>query len=93
VRDVRGEVIGRVGRSEDSSSSDIIGEDFVNPLNGKPSLISEQIHASLSLPKIKGNTTGTEIGYFCPSLLSRARVFLLLHGAGKSSATNGKRSE
>jgi hypothetical protein len=49
-----GEVIGRVGRSEDSSSSDVIGEDFVDPLNGKPSLIPEQIHASLSLPKIKG---------------------------------------
>lgn len=57
-------VIGRVGRSEDSSSSDVIGEDFVNPLNRKPSLIPAQIHASLSLPKIKGNNTGTEIGCF-----------------------------
>ena len=48
---------------EESSSNDVIGEDFVSPVDRKLSLILPQIHASLSLPKIKGNTTGTKIGY------------------------------
>jgi hypothetical protein len=48
---------------EESSSNDVIGEDFVSRDDHKRSLILPQIHASLSHPKIKGNTTGTEIGY------------------------------
>ena len=42
---------------------DVIEEDFVSRVDHKRSLIPPQIHASLSLPKIKGNTTGAEIGY------------------------------
>jgi hypothetical protein len=45
----------RVGRMEESSSNDVIAEDFVKPVDRKPSLIPPQIHVSLSLPKIKGN--------------------------------------
>jgi len=42
---------------EESSSNDVIGEDFVSRVDRKSSLILPQTHASLSLPKIKGNTT------------------------------------
>ena len=48
---------------EESSSNDVIGEDFVSLVDRKRSLIPPQIHASLSLREIKGNTTRTEIGY------------------------------
>jgi hypothetical protein len=48
---------------EESSSNDVIGEDFVSRVDRTRSLILPQTHASLSLSKIKGNTSGTETGY------------------------------
>ena len=52
-----------IGSVEESSSNDVIGEDFVSHVDRKRSLILPQIHASLSLRKIKGNTAAAGIGY------------------------------
>lgn len=52
-----------IGTVEESSSNDVIGEDFVSRVDHKRSLILPQIQASLSLAEIEGNTTGAAIGY------------------------------
>jgi len=52
-----------IGSVEESSSNDVIVEDFVSRDDRKRSLILPQIYASLSLRKIKGYTTGAGIGY------------------------------
>jgi len=47
---------------------DVIGEDFVSLADHKRSLFSPQIHASLSLPKIKGNIKWNRNAFTSPRI-------------------------